>query len=351
MKTKLSVESLESRAMMAVACMDPEIRNLYNLDMRDGAIDRGEMVALLQSSTDGGSVSSAELNDLRNIVAGSAMPSDVKCLANDVVSAKPTAATMDALIDKWFYGKDHPSLGGYPWASYQYVNGNLFVDGASSSDMKQGQVGDCYLIASLGALADKFNSAITTMFKDNMDGTWGVRFYKLDGTRYTEDWVTVDRYLPVNSVGRSVFQSFGGVASDSRNELWMALAEKGYAQWAGGNSWQNMNGGWPYVALSQVTGSPTSNTFDMNTVETRMLPAVLRGDPVVIYRYMNAAHTQAHAYYVKYYTNGMFYLQNPWGYGDVAMDARAIRAECYGFAIASRIPATSPGIMPRARLS
>lgn len=351
MKTRLNLESLESRAMMAVACLDPEIRSLYDLGMRDGVIDRGEMVSLLQSSKDGGQVNAVETRDLRNILLEGRMGSDVKSLGSNLMGASPTAATMDALINKWFYGKDRPSLGGYPWASYQYVNGNLFVDGASSSDMRQGQVGDCFLIASLGAIADKFNSAITTMFKDNMDGTWGVRFYKLDGSRYVEDWVTVDRYLPVNSVGRSAFQSFGGVASDPRNELWMALAEKGYAQWAGGNSWQNMNGGWPYVALGQITGSTASNTFDMKTVETRLLPAVLRGDPVVIYRYMNAARTQAHAYYVKYYTNGMFYLQNPWGYGDVAMDARAIRAECYGFAIAGRMPATSPRIMPRARFS
>lgn len=347
-KKSLSVESLESRHMMAVACLDPEIRNLYDLGMRDGQIDRGEMIALFQSSADGGQVNAVESRDLRNILSEGRMSSDVKSLAGNLMSSSPSASNMNQLLDKWFFGRDRPSLAGYSNVSYQYVNGSLFVNGASSSDMRQGMVGDCYLIASLGALADKSNSTITTMFKDNMDGTWGVKFYKLDGSRYTEDWVTVDRYLPVNSVGRSVFQSFGGAASDSRNELWVALAEKGYAQWAKGNSWQSMNGGWPYLALSSITGSPASNTFDMSTVESKMLPAVLRGDPVVIYRYMNSARTQAHAYYVKYYTNGMFYLQNPWGYGDVAMDARAIRAECYGFAIATRVMV---GSMPRARLS
>lgn len=333
---KLSFESLESRAMTAATPMDPELRNLYAASMADGQINRTEMIRLFNSSVDGGQVNTTELNDLRNIIAGSNMTSDVKCLANDVIAGKPTASTMTALVDKWFYGKDRPSLGGYTNVSYRQVSGNLFVNGATSSDMRQGYVGDCYLIASLGALADKNNSSITTMFKDNLDGTWAVRFYKLDTTRYIEDWVTVDRYLPTNSNGYAVFQNFGGTASDSRNELWAALAEKAYAQWARGNSYYNLNGGWPYVALSEVTGSQARNTFDMTKVETTLVSAVTRGDPVVIYRYMNAARTQAHAYYVQSYSNGKFYLKNPWGFSDLTLDIGQIKSQCYGFAVATR---------------
>lgn len=337
MKPKLKFESLESRAMMSVTLLDREMGSIYSSFYSDGYINKNEMTVLFQSANDGFLVDSRELADLRRIVAGSNMTSDIRCLANRVIADKPTYANMNQLLDKWFFGKDRPSLAGYSNVSYQYVNGSLFVNGASSSDMKQGRVGDCYLIASLGALADKSNSSINTMFRDNMDGTWSVRFYKIDASRYIEDWVTVDRFLPVNSVGRSVFQNFGGTASDSRNELWAALAEKAYAQWARGNSWQNMNGGWPYIALGELTGKPTSNTFDMNTVESRMLPAVLRGDPVVIYRYLDAARTRGHAYYVRSYSNGVYHLQNPWGYGDVYLNSAQIRKECYGFAIASRV--------------
>lgn len=333
---KLNFESLEPRSMMAVAPIDPEIRSLYSADMADGQVSRTEMVALLRSSTDGGIVNATELADLKNIVAGSNMASDIRCLANHVIADKPTAANMGSLIDKWFLGKDRPSLTGYSWASYQQVSGSLFVNGASSSDMRQGQLGDCYLISSLGALADKNNLAVTSMFKDNMDGTWDVRFYRLDGTRYVEDWVSVDRYLPTNSNGYAAFQSFGGQASDSRNELWVALAEKAYAQWARGDSWQAMNGGWPYLAMSQVTGSPATNTFDMNQVETTLVNAVNRGDAVVIYRYMDAAHTKAHAYYVQSYSNGVFYLKNPWGYANLALTASEVKSQCYGFAIATK---------------
>lgn len=294
------------------------------------------MIGLFRNSTDGGTVSSAELSDLRSIVAGSNMPVDVKCLAEDVIAARPTASTMVSLLDKWFYGKDRPSIGGYANVSYQHVNGSLFVNGAESSDIKQGQIGNCYLLAGLGALADKFNSVINTMFKDNMDGTWSVRFYKLDGTRYIEDYVTVDRHLPVNSAGRAVFEDFGGTASSPRNELWASLAEKAYAQWARNNSYRNLSGGWPHVVLGELTGFKATSNFDVNNSTDELVSAVNRNDPVVIYRYMDAARTRGHAYYVRSYSNGLFYLQNPWGYDHVTMDINAIKRECYGFAVATR---------------
>ena len=338
MKTKLKFESLEPRSMMSVTLMDREMGAIYPVFYRDGQINRNEMTVLLKSAGDGFKVDVAELSDLRNIVSKSNMTSDIRSLASNLLKSNPTYETMNPLIDKWFFGKERPSIEGFAGISYQKVEGRLFVDGASMSDIRQGQVGDCYLLASLGALADKMNSAVTSMFKDNMDGTWAVRFYRLDGTRYVEDWVTVDQFLPANSAGRAVFQSFGGSASDTRNELWAPLAEKAYAQWARGNSYRSLSAGWPYLVLSQVTGSPAFNTFDMRQVQTTLVNAVNRGDSVVIYRYMDAARTQAHAYYVESYGNGIFRLRNPWGHADISLDVNQVKSQCYGFAIATRAP-------------
>lgn len=334
---KLNLESLERRSMMAVTCMDAELRSLYAADMADGQITRAEMIALFQSSTDAGAVSATELSDLRNIVNGSNMTGDVRCLANDVIADRPTTSNMGAELDRWFYGKDRPSLGGFQNLSYQPVSGSLFVNGASSTDIKQGSVGDCYLLASLGALADKTSSVVTSMFKDNMDGTWAVRFYRLDGTKYVEDWVTVDRYLPVNAAGRAVFQDFGGVASSTKNELWASLAEKAYAQWARGNSYNSLSSGWANIVFGQVTGSPAASFMGMKTAQADLVGAVGSGNPVVIYRYMDAAHTTGHAYYVKSYSNGLFYLQNPCGTGDLTLDINQIKTQCYGFAVATKV--------------
>jgi len=333
---KLSIESLETRSMMAANCIDPEIRSLYTSGYADGQLGRAEVVNIFRSATDGGQVSANEALDLRNIVVGSNMPASVKCLATDVLDAKPTAATMNQLIDKWFYGKDRPSLGGFTGISYQTVSGTLFVGGASSSDIQQGGVGDCYLLTSLGAVADKLGGTVNTMFADNMDGTWAVRFYKLDGTRYIEDWVTVDNQLPVNSAGFSVFENFGSNRTSPTNELWPALAEKAYAQLVRGNSYAGLSGGWSNVVFGQVTGRTAISSLDA-TATTALASYVSQGAAVVIYRYMDDAHTRGHAYYVKSYSNGVFQLQNPWGYAHLSLDASQIRSQCYGFAVATRV--------------
>jgi hypothetical protein len=333
---KFSIESLESRSMMAVNCIDPEIRSLYTIGYADGQLTRTEVIGLFRSATDGGQVSATEVRDLRNIVANSAMPASVKSLSQDVLDAKPTAATMNQLIDKWFYGKDRPSLAGFTGISYQPVRGRLFVSGASSADIQQGGLGDCYLLAALGAVADKLNAVINTMFADNMDGTWAVRFYKLDGSRYIEDWVTVDNHLPVNSAGFAAFENFGSNRLNPSNELWPALAEKAYAQFARGNSYAAMSGGWSSLVFGQVTGRTSISSFDPNAIAA-LIHYVSRGDAVVVYRYMDAARTRGHAYFVTSYRNGVFQLHNPWGAHHLSLDASQIRSQCYGFAVATRV--------------
>lgn len=339
---KLSIESLESRSMMSVTCLDAEIRSLYGSYNSDNQLTRSEVVGLFRSSTDGGQVTPDEIKDLTNIVNGSNMAADVRCLAKNALGED--ASNMNFLVDKWFYGKDRPKLGGFQNVTYQQVNGSLFVDGASSADIKQGMAGDCYFLAALGAVADKINPVVTTMFKDNLDGTWSVRFYKIDGARYIEDYVTVDRFLPVNSAGRAVFEDFGGTASSPKNELWASLAEKAYAQWTRNNSYASLNGGWSNVAFSQMAGVASSNNFDV-TMSQALTSAVTKGDAVVIYRYMDAAKTVGHAYYVKSYGNGLFYLQDPRGsFGDLTLDITQIKTQCYGFAILEKIKVQIPKI-------
>ena len=48
--------------------------------------------------------------------------------------------------------------------------------------------------------------------------------------RRVPEYVTVDSFLPVNSSGNFVFALGGKSAANAGNELWVALAEKGFAQ-------------------------------------------------------------------------------------------------------------------------
>ena len=169
---------------------------------------------------------------------------------------------MEKLIGKWFLGLDHPTAGG----AYRQTSGTLFVGGATYTDIKQGYLGDCYFMSSLGEVALKNQSIINNMFVVNGDGTYTVRFYN----NGTAEYVTVDSYLPTNASGQLIYAKLGAMYNNSANELWTALAEKAYVQinemgWIrpglsgnGQNSYTAIEGGYIYAALGQISGQGTS---------------------------------------------------------------------------------------------
>ena len=255
MKTKLSLsfETLEKKIALSISPVDIGISRLFNEKYKDKYIDRVEMIHLLQESRDDNKVTEIELKDLKDIVKNSVMPNYVRVLASDIVfgnlannkyrgqplgdlQVNSPADKMTKLIDKWFYGGDLPNTEYkgkvYPYAEFK---GNLFVNGPSYSDVRQGGLGDCGMIAAFGALAFSSPEAIKNMFIDNKDNTWTVRF----SSQQTglKDFVTVNRFLPVKTNGNVRFASSplpnGGWmrASNPQNELWVALAEKATVQW------------------------------------------------------------------------------------------------------------------------
>src|SRR5262249_49745143 len=119
---------------------------------------------------------------------------------------------------------------------------------------------DCWLMASLAEVADRNPTIIRNMFIDNGDGTFTVRFYH----NGMSDYVTVDKYLP----------NGGRLYDHPQSDLWVALAEKAYAQeyaegWIGSghqgvSSYQALSGGYPAWALPAITGMSTSSTTIYN---------------------------------------------------------------------------------------
>jgi hypothetical protein len=215
---------------------------------------------------------------------------------------------LEKLIDKWFLGTDHPATS----YTYQTAAGALFQNGVSYTDVVQGNLGDCYFMASLASVAARNADAIRNMFIDNGDGTWTVRFF--NGT--TADYVTVDRSLPINSSGQWVYASTGHAASSTGNELWVALAEKAYAQideagWIGqdnSNSYAGIAGGFINAALTQITARGAQ------------LVSLTSGDRTAMVNDWNAGQylcidTSNHSYAVVGYNanQGTFTIYNPWG--------------------------------------
>ncbi|MEB3193571.1 MAG: pre-peptidase C-terminal domain-containing protein [Cyanobacteriota bacterium] len=256
----LRATNISSNSDRIAGVTTPGIRNFVNTALQDNLFSHGELASLLRTTGTNG-VTFQELSDLRTVsnqlnpYLSATARTYHQYIYNAVVNgntanqwwtgggsarislgnltAGSTQAQMNRLVDKWFGGLDLPTnfvTGDSAAAansvsfSYRRMTGNLFVNDISFSDINQGRAGTCYFLAACASLANNQRQLIRDMFRDNGDGTYGVRFY---GSTGNELWVTVDRSAPVIS-GSLVL-----AGNDSRSlggEMWVALAEKAYAQ-------------------------------------------------------------------------------------------------------------------------
>ncbi|HEX3771791.1 MAG TPA: C2 family cysteine protease [Polyangiaceae bacterium] len=123
-------------------------------------------------------------------------------------------------------------------------------------DVRQGHLGDCYLLATLGAMAstDAGRAWIRSAVTENKDGeghvvSYTVRLYEPQRGRFGADClpvaVTVDPTLLADHAGRRIN---GGQA-----ELWPLVIEKACAQVLGGPGALG-SGGYPADAMRLLTG-------------------------------------------------------------------------------------------------
>jgi hypothetical protein len=186
-------------------------------------------------------------------------------LEGDVKAINVTRNYGTGTLDVTAIGSDN-ALWSLENATYSPMSGTLFgSNGPSYSDVKQGVLGDCWLLASLAAVAARAPSDITSMFtydgttveNGSVVGLYTVRFYnKNDVAQY----VTVDTELPDS-----------GYVYDHpvNNVLWVALAEKAYveanalgivnSEHVGVNDYDALNFGYSQDALQAITGKPASN--------------------------------------------------------------------------------------------
>ncbi len=352
----VSVIAPTPQSTLRNAALESLVSSLYS----DSQLTRTEMIQVLRSAGGDGVVDATELEDLRFIASSSsvfAMPAYVRELAKDVVNsnsanrffkgqtagnlaAGSSSTLLNNLVDKWFLGVDEPVLSG-SGLSYQTVVGNLFNGAPTRNDAKQGQLGDCYFIASLVSLADHNPDAVQNLFIDNSDGTYTVRFYAgalgsfsnnglvssgfISGAG-TADYVTVNRRLPTNANGRLEYSGYGLSIASSATTLWIALAEKAYAQWNetgnegrdGTNRYSSIEGGWMSNVNAQVLGYNSTNYAFSSTPKQSLVNAVSSGKSVTLGTLQNASAgglVGGHAYTVAGYSfsTETFTLHNPWG--------------------------------------
>jgi hypothetical protein len=298
------------------------------------------MISIFRDAEDSGVIDANELIDLRTLVSNSTrftMADSVKVLSNKIansdvantvsgignLSAGSTGTQMENLIGKWFLGTARPVTG----YTYQSVSGSLFQNGTSANDIVQGAVGDCYYVATLASIAQEKPDYIQNMFTDNGDNTFTVRFYN----NGVADYVTVDRYLPTRGNYAAYAGWGGGSVTSTSNELWVALAEKAYAQLAESgwsrtysgtqnSSYTAIEGGWMDTVIRQVTGLSATSQSVGNMTQTQLINLVNSNQILTAGFVYGAGYgvVNGHAYTITSYnpTNGTFHLRNPWGSSD-----------------------------------
>ncbi|KAM4620393.1 calpain-2 catalytic subunit-like, partial [Polymixia lowei] len=131
-------------------------------------------------------------------------------------------------------------------------NPAFIVGGTSRFDFKQGQIGNCWFLASIGALTFRkpLMEEVVPLdqnLKDDYAGIFHFRFWRFG------KWVDVviDDLLP------TVEEELLSVSSGSGNEFWAPLLEKAYAKVCG--SYADMIAGNPAEALKDFSGGVHMN--------------------------------------------------------------------------------------------
>lgn len=140
-----------------------------------------------------------------------------------------------------------PNYGTYIYANILKVYPSLkvFVDEPEYNDIVQGDMGDCYFMATLSSLADTDPLVIKQAVVSLGDTTTAVRFYRSG----------LPVYLRLDSDFPTYYGSnLANARTGPDNELWVAFMEKAYAEFrTGANSYPSLAAGWMDIVYNQIT--------------------------------------------------------------------------------------------------
>lgn len=111
-----------------------------------------------------------------------------------------------------------------PWKPPLYSTAFGDVNEVDMNDVRQGQIGDCFVMSAIASVAKNDPEAIKRMIRDNGDGTYTVTFKQrkmnfLGPVEYEDKQVTV----------KADFAKRAGQSGDY-GEIWPLIIEKAYAQ-------------------------------------------------------------------------------------------------------------------------
>ena len=131
--------------------------------------------------------------------------------------------------------------------AYEAVNGPLFPEDPCADHVHQGALGDCFLLATAAAIAEKDPDLIREMMSDN-GGTVSVRLYTDQGAEY----VTVDKSIPMVTVNDPESGLPVQRPPYVRGALWVQMLEKAHAAKKG--RYADLEGGTGAMAIGALLG-------------------------------------------------------------------------------------------------
>ena len=195
----------------------------------------------------------------------------------------------------------------------------------SVADINQGQIGDCFLLSSIGEMGLLQPRAIPNMIHVNADGTETVTLYKASNgslpswntTAFKAISITVNNVFPNYSVNNGATQD----VLNGQKEIWSQVLEKAVATLSGGYS-AIAYGGSPLVAMGELTGHAASFMSPASLTLAALQSFVAAGDLIVMDTLSRGALpnnlVNNHAYIFEGVTgtgaSALAHFGNPWGF-------------------------------------
>lgn len=148
-------------------------------------------------------------------------------------------------VHKWFLARDLGERG----------SGVLF-DGVDPMDVRQGALGDCWLMCSISCLASN-PGRIRNLFTPktlSADGKYTVKLFDV----ITDSWVDIeiDERVPCRVRDDEISPVF---ADPMGEEIWVPLLEKAFAKFYG--AYATLDGGQTYTAMQAMTGAKDCSLY------------------------------------------------------------------------------------------